>query len=144
MAFTEPQKTLAYELLELFQGGTFDWFEYNDRIAGVSTSVPFTAQINFTVATTRLEAIFTAIEAGSDGREARIITILDEYECIALDTTSIKTGGGGGAAGARFNPFKGRRHLKKLLMINLGIRVRKIGLGEGQLTSSTIIGSIFR
>lgn len=123
MAFTEAQKTLSYELLGLFQGSLFDWFDYNDRVTGVITSVPITNQIDFTVATARLEVIFTAIEASGDGREARIVSILTEYDDVSLDVTDVKDGGISGMAGVRYKWRSKIIRLKTLLETHLGIHV---------------------
>lgn len=128
MVFVASQKTLAYELLGLFQGATFDWYQFNDRVTGEVTSVPLHNQINFTIATTRLEAIFTAITAAApaDNRETRIGEILTEYEAISLDLIEVGSGGGGGASGARYSTKKQIFHLRRLLWTHLGIRIYQI------------------
>lgn len=131
MPFTAVQKTLTYEILGLFQGGTFDWYTYNDRITGEITSVPLANQVSFTVAAARLEVIFTAIEAAGDNREVRIGEILTEYSAISFDVTRIGPGGGGGAGGARYDPDVKRSHMKDLLERNLGIQIRQSGSPAG-------------
>ena len=131
MAFTAAQKTLMYEILGLFEGGTFDWYNYNDRVTGEITSVPMHNQISFTVATTRLEVVFTAIEGASDNRETRIGEILTEYDEIDFDVATIVVGGASGASGLRYNPDVKRAHLKDLLERNLGIQIRQLGSGGG-------------
>ena len=117
----------------LFQGGTFDWYDYNDRVTGAITSVPIHEQIDFTIATDRLSTIIGNIEGGTDGREARIGTILTEYKDISLDVAKIREGGGGGASGARYDPERHRGHLRRLLMTHLGIRVFVRSAGQGGL-----------
>ena len=124
MALLPAQKTLLHELLELFEGGKFDWFDYNARSSGELTSVPLANQISFAVVITRLDAIL--IEIAADGREARIIKILNEYESVSLDTTRISIGGGGGASGARYDPAEKRAHLKDLLQLLLGLEIRRV------------------
>ena len=124
MALLPAQTTLLHELLELFEGGKFDWFDYNARSSGELTSVPLANQISFTVVITRLDAILVGIAA--DGREARVIKLLKEYDRIAFDTTRIGIGGGGGASGARYDPEEKRAHLKDLLQLLLGLEIRRV------------------
>lgn len=138
MVFTPEQKTLMNEMLGAFEGGTFDWFTYNDRVTGEITSVPFGNQITFAVVQTRLAAIFTAIEASTDGREARIVDITAEYKEIALDVVRVSIGGGGGAAGTRYDPDVKREHLKNLLERNLGIQIRQSSSGQFSSARFTI------
>lgn len=136
--FTQAQKTLIFELLELFQGTTYDWIDYNDRVTGVITSVPWKQQIDFTVATDRLAVILAAIEAASDGRYDRISTLLTEYNNVATDVATVGMGGGAGTAGARYSPRWKRNRLRELLQLHLGIQVRKVGFGEGDVSSKPI------
>jgi hypothetical protein len=122
MSFSAAQKTLMYELLGLFQGATFDWFDYNDWTTGLITSVPIHQQLDFSTATTRMNAIIAAIEAGSDGRESRIGAVLTEYGNVSLDT--------GRAHGEfEYNPAEQRALLRNLLETHLGIRVRQTVMG---------------
>ena len=136
VVFTGPQRTLLFELLGLFQGGTFDWIDYNTRVGGVLTSVPIQNRIDFDTAVSLVNSTMTTIEGlptATDDRQARIVAILDEYSEISLDTIEVGTGGGGGSAGARYSTRKQTRHLKRLLQTHLGIRVRAIGAGQGSL-----------
>ena len=132
MAFTAAQKTLMYEMLELFQGGTYDWYDYREW-NGVVTSVPFGTQISFSTATDRLDAILTAIEAGSDGRESRIGSILTEYSDISFNTEKITGGGVDSAPGVRWDSDGARRRLTSLLQLHLGIQVYKYGFTSGNM-----------
>ena len=124
-SFTAAQKTLIYELLELFQGTTFDWYEYRTWPGGTVTSVPWAAQIDFALATTRLEAIITAIEASADGSQPRLVTILSEYSDVSTDVAVVAGGGASGASGARYNPARKRERLRRILKWHLGIDVRR-------------------
>ena len=99
-------------------------FTYNDRITGEITSTPFGQSISFTLATTRLNAIYTAIEGAGDNREVRIGEILTEYDDVDFEVATISLGGASGAAGLRFSPIEKRAHLKDLLERNLGIQIR--------------------
>lgn len=124
MAFTAPQKTLTYELLGMFEGNTYDWFWYRDREdTSIASSAPVGNQVSFTVATDRLEAIFTAIENASDNREARIGEILVEYDDISLQKISVRTGGTNTAPGARFSTGGQMAHLKLLIETHLGFHI---------------------
>lgn len=131
--WTDAQRTLIYELLGLFEGGTFTWVDYNERATGVPTSIPFVNQIDFTTATTRLETILTSLETITDGRQARIIVVLAAYLPVSLDTVQIKQGGGGGASGARYSSAKQRRRHKVVLMTLLGFRVSSSSPPQGAI-----------
>lgn len=131
--FSAANKTLMHELLGLFQGSTFDWYDYTDRVTGQITSVPIHSQIDFKKATDRLAVIITALELETDDRKNRIDTVLAEYSDISLDVAEIRSGGGSGASGARYSPERHRRHLRKLLMTHLGIRVFVRSRGQGNL-----------
>lgn len=127
MAFDAEQTTLIHEALGLFQGNTYDWYDYNDRITGAVTSVPIHNQIDFSTAITRLAEIIAAIVAGSDGREARIKEILVDYKCVSTDEVEVGFGGAANAQGLRFSTAKNRARHALLLQTHLGIRVRVIG-----------------
>jgi hypothetical protein len=122
---TKDEKTLIYELLGVFQGGTFDWYDYNDWTTGEIASVPIHEQVTFQKATDRLEAIIAAINAAdaADGRRARISEVLIDYAAMALETARIGPGGAGGAAGLEYSPTKKRERLRTVLQGHLGIRV---------------------
>ncbi len=130
MAFAAEDKSLVNEMLGAFEGGTFDWYQYNDRITGEITSVPLHNQIDFVTVQTQLGVLFTAIEAASDNREQRIKDITAEYKDISFDVTRIGIGGGSGASGARYDPDEKRAHLKDLLERNLGLQIRQVGSGQ--------------
>lgn len=123
----KDQVTTIFEMLGMFEIGTFDWFQYNDRITGEITSVPLTNQVSFSQADTRLNAIITDIDAKTltDGRQSRVIDLVTEYDEISLDTTRIGPGGASGATGARYNPAEQRLHLKSLLETVLGFALRQ-------------------
>ena len=133
MAFTVDQKTLCYEILGLFEGGTFDWFEYRIKEdTSIASGTPLTNQVSFTLAVARLETIFTDIENGSDGREARIIAITVKYEPISLEQLDIRTGGTNTAPGARFSTRGMRALHRKQLETHLGIHVEASNTGAGR------------
>lgn len=136
MAFTAAQKTLAHELLGLFEGSVYDWREYVDGITGETSSVPFGQTIDFTEATTLVAGRFTAIEAGSDNREARIGEILARYSDISLDTARLGPGGADSAPGVRWDPDNERDHLRGLLQAHLGFELRLLRRGPGGPTGS--------
>ncbi len=138
MSFDEPQKTLIFELLDLFQGGTFDWVDYNTWVGGQVTSVPFKNQLDFALVTTLVTDTIAAIVASGDGREARIKTVIAEYDDISLDTIEVGAGGGGGASGARYSSSKQKRHLKQLLQRHMGIRVRMFGAAQGEIGGNNV------
>lgn len=126
MTFTATQRTLAYELLGLFQGGTFDWYDYNDFTTGEIASVPITQQIDFTVAVTRVNAIFAEITAAvgaNEDRETRIGEVLSRYSLISLEDVRVKGGGTAGTPGARYSTDEHIAHLRKLLWTHMGVRV---------------------
>ena len=133
MAFTAAQKTLANELLGLFEGGTYQWFQYVDDKTGENTGVPWTEQISFAVANTAVTASFTAIEAAGDDRENRIGTILSEYDDISLDVMFIKGGGVAGVSGLRYDFRMKIARLKSLLEFHLGIQIR-LASGTGPIS----------
>ncbi len=147
--FTNPEVTLIHEILGLFEITTFDWYSYKTWPGGVVTSVPFTSQIDFSIATDRLAAIITDIESkddgggDDDGRRARISTVLSEYSDVSLDTARVKTGGASGGPGIRYDPEEQRDHLKHLIETLLGFALDRgplplIGLpggGSGRGTS---------
>ena len=131
--WTDAQRTLIYEMLNLFEGGTFTWVDYNERATGVPTSTPFVNQIDFQTATTRLETILTTLETETSGRQARIIVVLAAYLPVSLDSVKIGMGGGGGAAGARYSSARQRGRQKTVLMTLLGFRVSSSSPPQGDL-----------
>lgn len=139
MVISANERTLINEMLGAFEGGTFDWFQYNDRVTGEITSVPLTNQLSFSNVQTRLGTIFTAIEAASDDRETEVQAIVAEYKRIRFDVVRIGPGGGGGAAGARYDPTDKRAHMKDLLERNLGLQIRQTGSGAQTGRSFMII-----
>ena len=49
----------------MFEGNTYDWFIYRDKIdTSIASSTPLASQISFTVAKDRLEVIFIDGETG--------------------------------------------------------------------------------
>ena len=126
MSFDAAQTTLIHELLEIFQGGTFDWFDYNDWVTGEITSVPLNSPMDLSVARDKLTDILAAIVAAAptDGREARIKEVLTEYGCVALNEITVGPGGTSAVPGARFSTSKQRTRLRELLQLNTGIRMR--------------------
>lgn len=125
--FSAAEKTLIYELLDIPQITTYDWYSYVTWPGGVVTSVPFGSRIDFSTATTRLESILSNIQTndGTDGRRSRISAIMSEYSDISLDVAQVGGGGGAGQPGARYNPFTHRKHLRQLLEANLGFSLRR-------------------
>jgi len=126
VGFLPSEKTLIYEALGLFQGVTYDWYNYAAWVTGSYGSVPIAQQVDFGVCCTRLEAILTAITAAAptDGRELRIKRILVEYDKIALTVPwSIESGGVEGAFGLRMNVRQGWQRFHDLLEGSLGIHV---------------------
>jgi len=140
---TKAETTLLYEILGMYQIGTYDWYEYITWPGGVATSVPFGQQIDFSTANTRLDAIITAINAAdsTDGRRERISAVLAEYSAISLDTARISSGGGAGQPGARYDPSEQRAHLKYMLETLLGFKLRK-GALEGFNIAGTWRGAL--
>ncbi len=126
--FTKEEKTSIFELLGLPQGGTLDWYDYSDLTTGLSTSVPIGQQIDFSLATNRLDAILTAIgdadDSGDDGRRIAITALINNYDQVNKDVATIGPGGAGlGAEGARYNPDQKRGHLRHLIQDILGFQL---------------------
>lgn len=128
MAFLEKEKTLIFELLGMFQGGTFDWFDYNAFITGQITSVPFGNQVDFATAKTVIDSNIADIVASGDGREARIKEILVEYDCISLQEIEIRTGGARDNAGIRYKTSSQELKLRDKLERHIGIHVALTGI----------------
>lgn len=124
---SKEQVTSINMILGMFEIGTFDWFTYNDRVTGEITSVPLANQVDFTTAQTRLNAIITDIDAQAtvDGRQARVISIITDYDRIQFDVVKIRSGGATGSPGARYDPDEKRFHLKQQLEIVLGFALRQ-------------------
>lgn len=131
MVISANQRSLANELLGMFEGKTFDWFEYSDREdTTIVSSTPLTNQIDFTKASARLTEIFDAIELAGDDRQTLIADILTEYNDIRLIAPGrITVGGTNTAPGMRYSVRGQIAHLKKLLWTNLGFRIRVHGEG---------------
>lgn len=121
--FTEKEKTLMFEILNMYQGGTFDWFDYSSITTGEIASVPFSNQIDFTKANTALNTNITAIEGGSDGRQARLVEILDKYDTVSLQKMRIGPGGTSGSPGARLDTEEIEEKLRQKVMRNVGLSV---------------------
>lgn len=141
VAFTDKNRTLISELLGVFQGVTFDWFDYNSSITGEVASVPFGQQIDFSTVATRLDEIIAVIETEVDGRKARVDEILTEYDCVSLQHNSIGPGGASGAAGFRYTTEAHEAKLKRKLEDVIGLRsvVRNIaGRSDGSNTSMPV------
>ena len=142
MAFTADQTNLIYEMLELFQGETFTWYDYRTWPATTSTSVPFGQEMDFSTATDALAAILTDIETNNatQNRETRIGEILTEYGRVEFSTVEIHSGGASGAPGVRYSAAHKRARLKKLLEIQLGFTTRKFGITQGEIPGANISG----
>ena len=121
--FTEKEKTLMFEILSMYQGGTFDWFDYSSITTGEIASVPFGNQIDFTKANTVLNANIVAIEGASDGRQARLVEILAAYDKVSLDKLRVGPGGTSGSPGARFDTEEIEEKLRQKTMRNVGLSV---------------------
>ena len=119
-------------MLELFEGQTYDWYDYKE-IGGIVTSVPFATQVNFAAAKTRLDTILNDIVAGSDGRQAEILTILAGWYALAYKTYEIGAGGVQSATGIRINPTKTRQLYENRLRLLLGFNVYKHGFSQGEI-----------
>ena len=137
MAFTASQKTLVYELLGLYQGGTYNWYDYNSWITGQITSAPFGNSVDFSTATSVLDDNITTIEASGDNREVRIGEILSAYNDISLQEIAIGKGGSCNTEGVRYNTKAHTDKLRDLLEQHVGLHVESEGIpGRPSMDSS--------
>jgi hypothetical protein len=142
-AFTTAEKTLIYEIMELMQGTTYTWVDYG--VHPTISSVPFSQELDFSTATTLVNTAIAAIEAASDGRQARLVTLLGEYNDVATDVATVQQGGGASTTGARYDPRHKRARLKAMIELHIGIAIRKRGWSDGDTAARTArSGSVLR
>ena len=123
MPFSDKERTLAYNLLNLYQDGTFDWYDYTNITTGEVASVPFHQQIDFVTVKTRVDEILDDIdsESGNDGRLVVAQQILTAYEDIYTEDVEIRVGGTNTSPGVRYSTDSHEEKLRREFVKVMGV-----------------------
>jgi hypothetical protein len=104
-----------HECLGSYQSGSFDWYTYSDKVTGQVTSVPIHNNIDFSTAVNVLDGLLTAIDSAGDGRDARLVTLSQEWIDVSTSVLRIEKGGVAGASGAREDPEEARARIRSVV-----------------------------